>query len=49
MYKEKIDLIRSTIKDACIGLDVIVGFPNECPDEFLKTFNFIESLEIFDP
>ena len=46
MYRKKIDLIRSTIKDACIGLDVIVGFPNECPDQFLKTFNFIESLEI---
>ena len=46
MYRDKIDLIRSAIPDACIGADVIVGFPDESADDFLKTFNYIESLDI---
>ncbi len=46
MYRDKIDLIRSAIPDACIGADIIVGFPDESADDFLKTFNYIESLDI---
>ena len=46
MYRQKIEMIRSTIPEACIGADVIVGFPNESGKDFLKTFDFIESLDI---
>ncbi len=46
MYRQKIEMIRSTIPEACIGADVIVGFPNESSNDFLKTFDFIESLDI---
>ena len=45
-YAESISLIRQLIPDASIGVDVIVGFPGESNEDFMKTFNFIESLDI---
>ena len=32
--------------DACIGVDVIVGFPGETDDLFLETYNFLNALDI---
>ena len=32
--------------DACIGVDVIVGFPGETDDYFLDTYNFLAELDI---
>ena len=32
--------------DACIGCDVIVGFPGESDEDFLETFKFIKKREI---
>ncbi len=46
LYANKINLISNEIKDVCIGVDVIVGFPGETKEEFEKTFNFIKSLPI---
>jgi threonylcarbamoyladenosine tRNA methylthiotransferase MtaB len=34
------------LPDACIGVDVIVGFPGETHEDFMETFNFIQSLDI---
>ena len=31
---------------ACIGVDVIVGFPGETDEHFLETYNFINTLDI---
>ena len=45
-YAESISLIRQLIPDASIGVDVIVGFPGESNEDFMVTFNFIESLDI---
>ena len=45
-YAESISLIRQLIPDASIGVDVIVGFPDESNEDFMETFNFIESLDI---
>ncbi len=46
IYKNKIGLIKEIIPDACIGADVIVGFPNESDDDFDVTYKFIEKLKI---
>ena len=46
LYSEKIKQIRSLIPDACIGVDVIVGYPNETDEDFLETYNYISGLEI---
>ena len=46
LYKERIEHIKSLIPDACIGADIIIGFPSETDDDFLKSYDFIESLNI---
>ena len=46
MYKNKINMIKEIVPDACIGADVIVGFPNEQDEDFNMTHQFIENLEI---
>ena len=45
-YKEKIDLINKMIPNVNIGVDVIVGFPNESKDDFEKTYNLLTSLDV---
>ena len=34
------------IPDVCIGVDVIAGFPSETEEDFMKTFNLLDQLEI---
>ena len=46
LYKERIEHIKSLIPHACIGADIIVGFPSETDDDFQKSYDFIESLNI---
>ena len=46
MYKNKIEMIKTIMPDACIGADVIVGFPNESDNDFNVTYRFIQNLEI---
>ena len=46
LYRSRVELIRSLEPDACIGADVIVGFPGETNDDFLDTYNFIKDLDI---
>ena len=46
LYKERIEHIKTLIPDACIGADIIVGFPSETDDDFQKSYDFIESLNI---
>ena len=46
MYKNKIQMIKEIIPEACKGADVIIGFPNESDDDFDTTYNFIDNLEI---
>jgi len=46
LYKDKIHLIKTLIPNACIGADVIVGFPGETEDEFNLTYNLIKELPI---
>ena len=46
LYRNKINYIKSKMKNACIGVDVIVGFPGETDDDFLETYNFLLNLNI---
>ncbi len=46
LYRERVQRIRKVMPDACIGVDVIVGFPGETEDDFLDTYNFLNSLDI---
>ena len=46
LYAEKIRLIKLLMPHACVGADVIVGFPGETAEDFLETASFIESLDI---
>jgi threonylcarbamoyladenosine tRNA methylthiotransferase MtaB len=46
LYEGRVTKIKSAIPDACIGVDVIVGFPGETDDDFLDTYNFLNELDI---
>ena len=46
LYVERIAKIKEMMPDACIGVDVIVGFPGETDAHFLETYNFLNTLDI---
>lgn len=46
LYRERVELIKKHMPHACIGVDVIVGFPGETEEAFQETFDFIHSLDI---
>jgi len=45
-YEDRVKRIKSNVPDACIGADVIVGFPGETEDDFIETYNFLNELNI---
>jgi threonylcarbamoyladenosine tRNA methylthiotransferase MtaB len=46
LYAERVAHIKSSMPHACIGVDVIVGFPGESEEDFLETYQFINELEV---
>lgn len=46
LYRSRIERIKALMPDACIGVDVIVGYPGETDEEFMKTYDFINSIDI---
>lgn len=46
LYRDRIETIRNVMPNACIGVDVIVGFPGETEELFLETYNFLNELPI---
>jgi threonylcarbamoyladenosine tRNA methylthiotransferase MtaB len=46
LYAERVAHIKSVMPHACIGVDVIVGFPGETEEEFETTFQFLHDLDI---
>ncbi len=46
VYVDRVTQIKKLMPNACIGVDVIVGFPGETDKLFLETYNFLNSLDI---
>ncbi len=46
LYIDRINYINYTIPNACIGVDVIVGFPGETDEYFMETLDFLKELKI---
>ena len=46
LYVDRVSRIKSVMPNACIGVDVIVGFPGETEELFLETYNFLNDLDI---
>ena len=46
LYIDRVKRIKSTMPHACIGVDVIVGFPGETDELFLETYQLLSDLDI---
>ncbi|MCB0559062.1 MAG: tRNA (N(6)-L-threonylcarbamoyladenosine(37)-C(2))-methylthiotransferase MtaB [Lewinellaceae bacterium] len=46
LYAERVAKIKALMPHACIGVDVIVGFPGETEADFLETYRFLQELPI---
>jgi threonylcarbamoyladenosine tRNA methylthiotransferase MtaB len=46
LYADRVQKIKSIMPYACIGVDVIVGFPGESEDHFQQTYDFLDGLDI---
>lgn len=46
LYRQKVDSIQKQLPHACIGVDVIVGFPGEEEEDFLETYRFLNELPV---
>tara|TARA_R110002111_G_scaffold158899_2_gene225682 strand:- start:5072 stop:6400 length:1329 start_codon:yes stop_codon:yes gene_type:complete len=46
LYVDRVSKIKEVMPYACIGVDVIVGFPGETDELFLETYHFLNALDI---
>ncbi|UNY97660.1 tRNA (N(6)-L-threonylcarbamoyladenosine(37)-C(2))-methylthiotransferase MtaB [Zhouia spongiae] len=46
LYTDRVRRIKELMPHACIGVDVIVGFPGETDEHFLETYHFLNDLDI---
>lgn len=46
LYRERLEWIKEQMPDACIGADVLVGFPGETEQHFADTHEFLSDLPI---
>ncbi|MFT4697798.1 MAG: threonylcarbamoyladenosine tRNA methylthiotransferase MtaB [Flavobacteriaceae bacterium] len=46
LYIDRVHKIKEVMPHACIGVDVIVGFPGETDELFLETYHFLNELDI---
>jgi threonylcarbamoyladenosine tRNA methylthiotransferase MtaB len=46
LYADRVRKIKELMPDACIGVDVIVGFPGETDEDFRETYEFIHGMDI---
>ncbi|MFD2567953.1 tRNA (N(6)-L-threonylcarbamoyladenosine(37)-C(2))-methylthiotransferase MtaB [Pseudotenacibaculum haliotis] len=46
VYTNRVTKIKEVMPNACIGVDVIVGFPGETDEHFLETYNYLNDMDI---
>ena len=46
LYANRVHTIKKMNPKTCIGVDVIVGFPGETDEEFMKTYDFLNALPV---
>ena len=46
VYTDRVSKIKEVMPNACIGVDVIVGFPGETDELFLETYNYLSEMDI---
>lgn len=46
LYRNRIARIKEVMPDACIGVDVIVGFPGETEERFMETVDLLKELPV---
>lgn len=46
LYAARVEKIKKEMPYACIGVDVIVGFPGETHEDFLETYEFLNGLDV---
>lgn len=46
LYAKRVTQIKSLMPHACIGVDVIVGFPGETDEHFMETYHFLNDLDV---
>ncbi|WP_188620431.1 tRNA (N(6)-L-threonylcarbamoyladenosine(37)-C(2))-methylthiotransferase MtaB [Flavobacterium suaedae] len=46
VYTNRVMQIKEVMPHACIGVDVIVGFPGETDEDFLETYNYLNEMDI---
>ena len=46
LYRSRVEHIKAVIPNACIGADVIVGFPGETEDDIQQTASFLQDLGV---
>ena len=46
LYRDTVQKIKNKMPNACIGVDVIVGFPGESESHFMDTYHFLNDLEV---
>lgn len=46
LYEDRVEKIKQLMPHACIGVDVIVGFPGETEADFLETYQFLNELPV---
>lgn len=46
LYRDRVERIKTSMPNACVGVDVIVGFPGETEARFQETYQFLQELDV---
>jgi threonylcarbamoyladenosine tRNA methylthiotransferase MtaB len=46
LYSSRVAKIKELMPHACIGVDVIIGYPGETDELFLETYNYLNQIDI---